>query len=280
MNDTMIISTGSFVFHLCPPDTYSMTEEFSNKETHENESYQSLRNEKVDGGTRRKDLPKEHADLLGEGYYDLKTKKYLEKIFAPAWVNAFNKTIKDRENAIAIEATMTGVYRPDFYNFETDHVRFDLAIPVASLERIKKEVFAYESVFEEYLHKYNSSVSGFWSWMPNSVKEWRRYYYDQSHPDGSINPDSDRCQKGIVALLEFWLFAFAWMPYNAPRVPSLSSLEAGIEEFREEFDRQVETLTCNGAEEECYDFLPEGSKEYDYAVAHYLSGKPSEIFVA
>jgi hypothetical protein len=204
--NTIVLQTGSGMFHLFPPDAYSMEEDFSYKEQHENECYQFSRNEKNDAGIPIKDLPKDSADYLVEGYFDLKSQKYLEKILAPSWVNAFNETIKERDKSIAIVATMTGIYRPDFYNFETDHVKFDLAIPTKSLERIKKEVFEYEAVFEKYLREYNSSCSGFRSWMPKSIEEWRRYYYAQSDPGGIINPDSQNCKRAIIALLEFWSF--------------------------------------------------------------------------
>jgi hypothetical protein len=109
--------------------------------------------------------------------------------------------------------------------------------------------------------------------MPNSLKAWWECL-------GQKDRGNYQYERAIIAMLEFWLFAFEWFPQNAPRVPSLKAFVDGLKEFREEFDRQIESLTCNGAEEKCFDFFPEGSKEYDYTVKYYLSGEPSKIFVA
>jgi hypothetical protein len=108
--------------------------------------------------------------------------------------------------------------------------------------------------------------------MPNSLEAWWKCL-------GQKDRGNYQYERAIIAMLEFWLFAFEWFPQNAPRVPSLTAFADGRKEFREEFERQIESLTCNGAEDECFDFLPKGSKEYDYTVKHYLSGEPCKIFI-
>jgi hypothetical protein len=104
--------------------------------------------------------------------------------------------------------------------------------------------------------------------MPNSLETWWQCL-------GQKDRGNYEYERAIIALLEFWLFAF---PYYAPKIPSLTEFALGIKEFCEEYDRQIESLTCNGAESECFDFYPEGSKEYDYTVDHYLNGKPCDVF--
>jgi hypothetical protein len=274
MSDKIIIPTNSAMFHLPQPCTCSRQEEFGYREERENEDYQFLRNEDSADNVKRKDLPRDHWNFLEEGYYDLNAGKYLENILAPAWLDAFRETLKDRDETVKIEVKFREVSRPFEYNYETDRVCFELHIDDEDIVRIQKEVFEYKGIFEEYLQEWHSSFKdipyGFRSFMPNSLEAWWECL-------GQRDRGNYEYERAITCLLEFWLFAFT---YYAPKVPSLEEFTVGLKGFRDEYDRQIENLTCNGAESECFDFFPEGSKEYSYTVDHSLSGKPSEILVS
>jgi len=267
-DETITFHTASGMFHLYPPCTYSMQEEFGEKEAMENENYQALLDEKVDGVLRR-DLPEDHAEYCKEGYFDLNGRKYLQNVLAKAWVDAFVEVCKERDKSIRFDIKYTGTTSPPEYNFRTDAVRFDLTVSLADLERIHYQVFDYRGIFREYLREYHSSGSGLWSWMPNSIEKWERCYGQGPSVYGILNDES--YSRAVICLLEFWLFAFPTHQNDPCEPPSLKLFEENVEEFRDAFDYSTERYVCNGAEQDCYDFHPKGSKDYEWYEEYVLS---------
>jgi len=66
----------------------------------------------------------------------------------------------------------------------------------------------------------------------------------------------DRAKKLKEQFFEFG--TRVWDVYHA------QTFADGLKEFRKEFDCQIESLTGNGAETDCFDFFSEESKEYNY----------------
>jgi hypothetical protein len=220
-------------------------------EEYENEGYNFQCNETIDG-IKRCDLPESHPEFREAGYWELNGRKYLNTVLVKAWFRAFEELATKRDPSIEIAVTLTGSQSPREYNFETDAACFNLEITETHLEKIRERVFAPDAVgaFAKYLHEVHSSRSGYWSWMPCTLEDWkRRYGYWEGdefrHRDNEFH-------RAVWALLDFWLLAFS----DSDTTPSLDNMEANADDFRENLQREIESLRCNGALEDCFEFRP------------------------
>ena len=243
-NGTITFRTGSGMFHLDQPCMAYREDELTWKELSENGMYD----------------PSDEPEY--DGWYELCGHKYLEKIHAPSWVDAFRGMFNGRDKAIQAEITLTGTISPREYNCDTDKALFDMTISETTLQEIERQVFEHEEVFAQFLKEYNSSYKdipySFRSFMPNTVEDWR---YRYGTKENTYNLEYFRA---VMTLLEFWMLSHCgWekdCQWYVP--PNMFQVASSVEEFRKELDDQVESRECNGALEECCEFHTKDSEWY------------------
>lgn len=270
MKDMITLESRSSLFTLYQPDSYSSQEDMWLDESFENDSYEEMLDEEIDG-VKRRDLPPDHDEYLEEGYFDLDGKKYLDDYLIKGWFRAFCEVLENRDHNIKIEAVLTGSWSPREYNFNMDKALFTLKIAEKDLTRIYNEVMTFEPVFAAYLKKYHSHKYQTASWVPNTVEGWKAHFWtDKDTREGEWT--GLNWQRAVHVLLDFWLFAF---PKYAVRstyteifetvLPSLEVFEKNTDDFRKLYDDELEKLKCNGAVTDCCDFIPGKPEECEAA---------------
>jgi len=204
--------------------------------------------------------------------WEINGKKYLQEYLAKGWLRAFQEIVEQRDPKIKIKTIFTGVYSPREYNFETDHVDFDLKLSVPALLKIKKQVLLYRGQFREYLERFETYHS-----IPHGRIDtshcfdgWCERFaaVDMRSPDFDEKARYDytirQWRRAVCDLLEFWLFAFPQFrvdstycndPEGLP--PDLKTFEDNREGFRKEYDSQLESLSSNVAVSDCFELVPE-----------------------
>ena len=243
-NGTITFHTGSGMFHLDQPCMAYREEELMWKELYQN------------------DMSDPYDEPPPDGWYDLCGHKYLEKIHAPSWVDAFTEMFNGRDKSIQAEIKLTGTQSPREYNYDKDAALFDLTISEATLQEIERQVFEHEEVFAQFLKEANSSYKGipysFRSFMPDTVEDWQ---YRYGTKENTYNLEYFRA---AMTMLEFWMLSHCgWAKdcqWYVP--PNMFQVASSIEEFRKELDDQIEKRECNGALQDCCEFHAKDSDWY------------------
>ena len=230
MKKTVSIGCSSDCFHIAQPSTYSRSEEIYGRETRENDYWAE---------ETKKD------ENWKPGTYSIDGQKYLDNYLAEGWYDAFEGVLENRDKLIKIEVVRKGTHSPREHNFYTDCTNFDLILDMEDLERIRKEVFKHEEIFGKYLDEYQSSYSSFWSFMPNTIYQWKEAYAGIDEA-GSVNTTD--AERAVWCLLEFWLFAFE------QGEPSMRVLRYNLRSFEEAYEYALQDLDSNGVLYDCLDF--------------------------
>ena len=230
---SVIIEMSSNLLHVSQPDTYGRQEEMNDRETRENEDYQEY---SLKGNPDAKD-----------GYFDLNSKKYLEKYLARGWFDTFDEVLKytKKRTGIGIKLIRKGCGSPREYNFGTDWCSFDLQLSEANLKRIARIVFKHKDIFEKYCYEYHKSYDGFASFMPyHSLEEWQECF---------AQGKGVQWERAVWMLFEFFLWAY---PFENNSSPSLTELEQNLNAFDEAYEGNLQDLDGNGVISDCFDFVP------------------------
>jgi len=253
-NKLLIIKSSSNCFWVSPPCTYCRQEEIAMLEEQENE----------------------RSEVTSE-WYEINGERFLKDYLAAGWMDTFQSILERRDKEIEVTATFTGTYSPREYNFETDAAKFNIEISLSDLRKIQEQVLAHEEVFDAYLHKYHSSYSGYRSFVPNNLTEWKYDYFNWTidmeeegfDPNNKWDPRMVSWRRAFWVLLDFWLFAFPQFcvftgyggaPEGTP--PSLQTFEDNVYDFDKEYDNELDRLRGNGVISECFDTVPVEEADY------------------
>jgi len=176
-----------------------------------------------------------------EGHYECNSWKAC-KIISEAWLDTFNERIKER--GIKAKAKFTGIDRPREYNFAGDAAVFELSISLKEIERLFT-MCRERSDFDAFLHKQYSSYDGFWSWMANNLDDWNvnTKWLDEYSKDW---------ERSIWQALDFLMWD------DEAGLDGKTDRELWSEDFRWHIE---DDLVCNGAFENCLEFVPEEAEE-------------------
>jgi len=102
------------------------------------------------------------------GYYECNSWQAC-KIVSEAWLDAFNKRLKER--GIKAKAKFTGIDRPKEYNFQGDASVFEMSISLKEIERLFA-LCRQRSDFGKFLYDHYKSYDGFISFLPDNFDSW------------------------------------------------------------------------------------------------------------
>lgn len=111
---------------------------------------------------------KEEGYLKDNQYYDIDNWESFTKEIAENAINELSNILPDNE--IIQDMKLKDIYRPKYYNFETDSLIIDIKL---NLTKLKKYCFTtHREDFNKYLKENFTSYDGFISFISNNINDF------------------------------------------------------------------------------------------------------------
>ena len=145
------------------------------------------------------------VDQTFNGYtYSEATQKISGEVLDLFFTSVLEKS--DRELLGIENYTLNFVDSPQYYNYETDKIIFNVSLDIAKFKKTIKKLAAgqYKELFETVIHKNHSSRDGFSSFFSDDPKEWLLFDSKTLSPNQASKSDTKIDNIMLETYLEFY----------------------------------------------------------------------------